>query len=326
VHEYSPAYEESQAFSPHFCAFAERLARDLIDRYDLHGKEILEIGCGKGDFLLLLAERGGNHGVGIDPGFRDDRLPASDRVRFIRDFYSERYADLGGDFICCRHTLEHIQPVREFVALSARSARPGAITFYEVPDTTRVLAEGAFWDIYYEHCSYFTLGSLGRLFRACGLAPLRLYREFEDQYLCIDARAGAAAPGPLPGEDDLAATAGLVERFAGTVTGAIDAWRARILAAAESGHRVVLWGSGSKGVAFLTTLRLGDAVRAVVDINPHRQGRFMPGSGHEIVAPDALRRERPDLVVVMNPVYVPEISAHVRRLGLEPEVLALSAG
>ncbi len=66
---YAPGYEGTQAFSPTFSAFAQRLASDLIARYNLHGKDILEIGCGMGEFLTLLCQIGNNRGVGFDPAY-----------------------------------------------------------------------------------------------------------------------------------------------------------------------------------------------------------------------------------------------------------------
>ena len=73
VHEYSPRYEETQGFSPRFNQFARKLAQTWIDRFGLHDKRILEIGSGKGEFLVLLCEMGPNRGIGIDPpGSRAD--------------------------------------------------------------------------------------------------------------------------------------------------------------------------------------------------------------------------------------------------------------
>jgi hypothetical protein len=88
-----------------------------------------------------------------------------------------------------------------------------------------------------------------------------------------------------------------------------------------AGRRVVVWGSSSKGVSFLTTLGLGDEVGYVVDINPYRQGKFMPGTGHEIVAPQRMATYRPDVVLVMNPIYTDEIGASLRELGVRAELV-----
>ena len=78
-----------------------------------------------------------------------------------------------------------------------------------------------------------------------------------------------------------------------------------------------------KGVSFLTTLGLTEEVAAVVDINPYKQGKFVPATGHEVIAPTALSDIRPDLVIVMNPIYENEVAANLRAMNLRSEVIAL---
>ena len=65
-----------------------------------------------------------------------------------------------------------------------------------------------------------------------------------------------------------------------------------------------------------------DVVTRVVDINPHKQGKHLAGTGQRIVAPAALADDPPDLVVVMNPIYRDEIAADLARQGLTPELVA----
>lgn len=83
----------------------------------------------------------------------------------------------------------------------------------------------------------------------------------------------------------------------------------------------MIWGGGSKGMGYLTALGPDAGIDVVVDINPHLQGRYMPGTGQQVVAPEFLQGYRPDFVVVMNPVYVEEIRAMLERLGLAPTLL-----
>ncbi len=87
----------------------------------------------------------------------------------------------------------------------------------------------------------------------------------------------------------------------------------------------MIWGSGSKGVSFISNLALGDELAAAVDINPHKWGKFMVGSNHEIVSPESLREIAPDLVVAMNPIYLDEIGAELEELGVQTELTALCA-
>jgi len=115
----------------------------------------------------------------------------------------------------------------------------------------------------------------------------------------------------------------LAEAFSERVRKVQDGWRERVRSAWADGRSVVLWGGGSKGVSFLTTLGLKEEVASVVDINPYKQGKFMPGTGHPVIAPKALVDQPPNLVIVMNPIYVTEVSTSLKELGLEPKITTL---
>lgn len=327
---YSPDYEETQGFSEHFQAFIAGLARAWVDRYDLVGRRVVEIGCGKGEFMVQLLDAGVAGGVGVDPGLHPERLPRRVRGRFeaVQGFFPEDFPVLDVDAVVCRHTLEHIAPVGDWMREVRRAIGPRSdtVVLFELPDVERVLQEGAFWDVYYEHCSYFGAGSLARLFRASGFDVVDLRRAYDDQYLLVEARLADGAPPTPPGasERDHARLGEAARRYATTERALADRWRDRLTSVAASGGRSVIWGSGSKGVAFLSAVgEAADAVAAAVDINPFKHGRYMAGTGHRIVAPGELVELRPDLVVVMNEVYLPEISAEIAGLGLSPRVEAL---
>ena len=326
VHQYSQDYEDQQSFSPRFRRFQSELVARLIDKFGVRNKHVVEIGCGKGDFLVELCITGANRGVGVDPSATPDRLSseASQRVRLIADFYSQAYADLPCDFLCCRHTLEHIQDTKKFVGLvrDVVGDRPETLVFFEVPDVSRVLREHAFWDIYYEHCSYFTLGSLSRVFRANRFDVVDLAKDYDDQYLIIVARpTDDLSHSSLAPENDLGRVAHEVAEFSERVQRRIDGWRDRLRSLREQGKRAAVWGSGSKCVSFLSTVGAGEEVEAVVDINPHRHGKYLPGSGRRVVGPEHLRNHRPDEVFVMNPIYLDEISEQLADLGVSAELV-----
>ncbi len=328
VHEYSSSCEETQGFSPSFNLFVQNLAGRLIERYDLHGKDILEIGCGKGEFLILLCEIGRNRGIGMDPSYTKERtkLEAASKIRFIQDFYSEKYSHLIAEFVCCRHTLEHIQPTRKFVQMVRDfiGQRLDTIVFFEVPDVSRVLREEAFWDIYYEHWSYFSLGSLARLFRSCGFQILDLAKAFGDQYLLIEARPSNGSDGRFfESENDLEELARDIRRFEEDFPNKVKKWKIELEWLRPREQRVVIWGSGSKAVAYLTTLGVSGEVEYVVDINPYKQGMYMAGTGHEIVPPKFLKRYRPDVVIVMNPIYCDEIRRDLEEMGVSAKLISV---
>ena len=327
LQHYGQDYEGSQSCSETYRLFHRELARQVVDRFGLRRREIVEIGCGQGEFLAMLCEMGDNRGAGFDPAFDPSRPnPSEDgRIRFVADDYSEKYSEGQADFICCKMTLEHLPCTAKFLSMVRRSIgeRGGCGVFFMVPDTTRILDETAFWDVYYEHCSLFTETSLSHLFRSSGFEVTGIERVYAGQYLTVNAVSlppGREAP-PRPG--DLSAKK--VLHFAEDLERSLAKWKARLRAARGEGKRTLLWGGGSKAVAFVTALGLTDEIHSAVDINPRKRGTFLPGSGHQVIAPGDLGEVKPDLVVVMNPVYTEEVRGELNRRGLRPEVTAADA-
>ncbi|MBV8091901.1 MAG: methyltransferase domain-containing protein [Acetobacteraceae bacterium] len=326
--EYSARYEETQGFSGTFNAFHHALAMRLIEKHDLHGKTVLEIGCGKGEFLMLLSELGGNRCIGIDPGVRPERLTgnAAERITLIPDFYSEKYSDYDVDFVACKMTLEHIIEPFDFVAKVRKGLghRTETLVFFQVPEMLRILRDCAFEDIYYEHCSYFTAGSLSRLFAAAGFRALDLRSEYGEQYLTIEAYPNPAGAAPVePSTADMDELRELVGSFPARMAVKMQTWRERLEGWRREGKRVVIWGSGSKAVSFLTSFGSYGDVSHAVDINPYRQGAFVPVTAQPIVAPRNLQAINPDVIIVMNAIYEPEIRKSLADMGLAPEVFSL---
>jgi SAM-dependent methyltransferase len=324
--EYTQAYENSLHYSPRFQRYAEELADLLIARFDLHGKEIIDIGCGRGDFLALLVGRGGNHGMGFDPSDVPDYADPGPRgkMEVIRDFYSPRYAQTAADFVICRQVLEHIPEPRGFIrsirtALGPRFSVP---VFFEVPNVLYTLRDKGIWDLIYEHCSYFSAPSLEQVFRLSDFEVHGVTELYEAQFIGLESRPH---DGPVGGEAQFAHMGGmlssLAREFSATYASKVRYWRETLESLQQRGKKVVVWGSGSKGVTFLNILGNPEVITHVVDVNPRKQGMFVAGTGHEIVSPDHLTTTRPDTIIVMNAIYTTEIRQQMEALGVRADIL-----
>lgn len=322
--DYSQSYESSQAFSPKFNEFAERLAKSLVDEYGLANKTCVEIGCGGGDFLQQVELQGIKAGIGVDPAADPDHRVenATRNLSFIREFFGEEHGSLSPDFVCCRHTLEHVPDPADFVRTVRRSlgADSSVPVFFEVPDTLRVLKEAAFWDVYYEHCSYFTPESLAALFEREGFTDVRTELDFDDQYLLLHCRPTDHNGESQVSREYVRQLSEEVEEFSEKYRNHIAGWSTFLAEAKDAGKTVVVWGGGSKGVAFVNSVPGGELIDFIVDINPAKQDKFAAGTGHRIVGPEQLRDAIPDVVLVMNPIYVDEISETLADMGIEAEV------
>jgi SAM-dependent methyltransferase len=323
--EYTPAYENSLHFSPYFQDYAMHLAKYLIERYNLYGKDIIEIGCGKGYFLKLLCQLGNNRAVGFDPAYIEEKSDAlKGQVKFIRDFYSDRYAKYKGDLVVCRQTLEHIHNPKGFLKmLRYVIGNRNTQVFFEVPNSLKIFQKLFIWDIIYEHCSYFTPASLSLTFSSAGFHVCEIAEEFEGQYLCIYAvpKHKSDKDYDYKSSSETCWSLHEIATFASRFKNKVRRWKEKLDRFVGNGQRVVVWGAGSKGVTFLNIFRDYQQIEYAVDINPLKQGMYIAGTGQQIVSPEFLREYRPDAVIVMNPAYKSEIRDFIDIIGQRCKII-----
>lgn len=322
---FSSNYNGSQHGSAHFGRYATDLSKRLAEKHDLRGKHVVEIGCGDGTFLNGLCKIAGARGTGIDPSLLQS-ASADGTVQYLAERLGEQHYGLEPDLIICRHTLEHIGETDEILQhVSGLIQGRTDIPFYvDVPDATRIANEGAFWDVYYEHCHYFTPESLRNVLRLNGFGTEDVHTEFDGQYVCATAYLLDTYGSALPVDEtdqhsgDLAL---LTSRLAVNLERQRDMWLRWF--EQRPPRSVVLWGSGSKAVAFLTSLGLNSQVAAVVDINPDKQNSFLAGTGHRVVSPAELVDLSAEFIIIMNPAYVSEIKYVLTDLSVFAEILVL---
>ncbi len=320
--DYDQAYENSLHFSARFRQFAEELVTRLTNTYDLHGKAVIDVGCGKGDFLKLLVQTGNNRGWGFDRSYVPQSDDAQYNITFVQDFYTEQYRSTPADFITCRHVLEHIETPQQFLAGIRRAiaGRRDVVVYFEVPNVLYTLRDLGIWDIIYEHCGYYSPASLAHLFASGGFDILDVREVYGGQFLSIEAKlnadAGSAAANAFGSP---AAVQQLVDTFAENYRRKVGEWREQL--ASMQGKRIVTWGGGSKGVTFLNIMQTSDSIEFMVDINPRKQGMYVAGTGQQIVAPDFLKQYNPAVVIIMNPVYRDEIRSMTDALGIYPDFM-----
>ncbi len=323
--EYTQEYENSLHFSPRFQEYATALANGLVEKYDLRGKDIVEIGAGKGDFLIMLCAMSGNRGWGYDPSYVPEPGYTAPNVTFVLDFYTEKYIDQRADLIVCRHVLEHIPDPDAFIAQVRRAVgEQHSVVFFEVPNALWTLQRGGIWDVIYEHCSYYSPTSLAHLFERHGFQVLAVNEVFGGQFLTIEAMPVEQGAEEKEAVNDSFSPAQLTadaHAFAAAYQAKRDEWQARLAGLAAGGKRGVVWGAGSKGVTFLNATGAGEEIVAVVDINPRKQGKFVAGTGQPIVAPAQLANIQPDFVIIMNANYREEIGGMLNKMSVAAEIL-----
>jgi hypothetical protein len=297
-----------------FEEYCRSLARMLISKFNLYDGDVVDIGCGSGSFLRTLCEMSpGIRGVGIDPRCN----PTSDQnLTLIRDGFDPNYfANRKIRLVLLRHVLDHIYKPVNFLSM-LRAAIGQAPLFVEVIDLDWIFDHRVFWDFCYEHCNYFTLGTLRSALTLASFEVMEQQRSFGGQYQWSICRTVAGAP-------NLTADASehIYRALAYSKTEASRLQETEHIARRKGG--LVLWGMSTKGVV-LSNLLSRKLLRGGVDMNPAKQGRYAPVSGLEIHPPQWLRSlGAGSTVVVMNPNYRNEVAKILETVGVENELLCL---
>jgi hypothetical protein len=321
--EYDGAYDNNLHHSPTFRGYASDLAERLGRDHHLAGRWALELGCGKGDFLLELCKVAGCRGTGYDASYEGPT--AMGDVEFVRGFLpldGTHPADLRPDFLITRHVLEHLEDPYGFLAGLRRLVGDREVRgYFEVPNASYDFATAG-WDCIYPHVSYFNAESLRRMVTRAGFDVLRVDTSFSDVFLYVEVAANlAAAAPPAPDvavvEGQLGHLATFGRRYADTVA----RWRSTVAQLAAEGANPVLWGAGARGVAFLSAADPGRALAGVVDVNPHKWGRYLPVTAHRVSSPREAAALRPRVVIITNPAYQGEIGRQLAELGLDARVV-----
>jgi 2-polyprenyl-3-methyl-5-hydroxy-6-metoxy-1,4-benzoquinol methylase len=320
---YGEDYDNTQSCSAYFNSYMDDLARKLVIEKGVRDCTVVEVGCGKGLFLRKLVGYSGANirGYGFDPSYVGETSDFDGRLTFERRYYDDSCVDIRADVIVCRHVIEHvIDPLALLRSVrAAMKSSPDARVFFETPCVNWILRNRVVWDFFYEHCSLFTPASLSRAFDAAGFTVAAVEHIFGGQYLWIEAKLGATdTPKRLPPAESTLAYA---KSYQAHEVQLLEDWYALMKKLAPRG-KVALWGAGAKGTTFVNMVDPeAKVIDSLIDINPNKQGRYVPGTGHVIVAPAEVTARGIGSAVLMNPNYRQEIAKFLADAAIDVDLI-----
>jgi len=286
IMEYDETYQNEQSHSIFFKNYLNSIIDIFHEKFNLNTK-IIEIGSGKGYFLNLLEEHGFNNVFGFDPAYEGNKK------NITKDYFSSKYKDINADLIILRHTLEHVINPFNFLQDIAKANNYNGKIFIEVPCFEWIKSKEAFWDVFYEHCNYFTKDTLSSMFEQSEVGVL-----FNSQYIYVLADLKDLKSSVIKSNK-------LVRKniFENSLT--------KYLKFIQN-NKCCIWGAGAKGVTFLNVLDPEmKLIQYVVDINPKKQNQYIGKSTHEVIDISILKKyienKEIDSVVIMNNNYREEI-------------------
>jgi SAM-dependent methyltransferase len=290
-------YVMTVSHSPTMQRYQAEQASDLVQRFELAGRRVMEVGCGDGHYLSLLDSLGADV-TGLEPSAPFRRL-TEQRGLPVHAGYAAALEPLPGgpyDAIVTREVLEHVPDPIDFLSTIRASLTSDGVALVEVPSLEQALERGRFFDFFPDHLNYFSLGTLARALERSGFLVHEITRGMNGEYLQAIVRVDEGRSAA-----NLDATRGAIVRDL----------RALGQRCVDDDLRLGVWGAGAKGLSVLAATQ-AQGVALLVDSDPHKQGRYTPGSGLLVEPVERLESAPVDVVVITAMAYIDEIVTQLR--------------
>ena len=309
-------YAYFSGFSSSWVTHCERYVDDMTERFSLGNKHhFIEVASNDGTLLQFAAKKG-MQATGIEPTHATAQAARTRGLTVVEEFLGEETGSAirgqygPADLIAANNVLAHVPDINSFTSGIAALLGSGGVVTFEFPHIVNLVAHNQFDTIYHEHFSYLSLLAVSNILEAAGLhvfdvqelpthgGSLRVFA----QHATTGKQVVAGAVGDMLAREDSAGvtTAIYYSTFQSKVEHVKNQALRFLLDAADRGERVVGYGAAAKGNTLLNYAGVRrDLLSYVVDLNPAKQGKWMPGSRIPIVSDSALTEQAPDYVVIL---------------------------
>lgn len=328
-------YDYFSSYSDSWLRHAQKYSEHVMKRFGFNeSSQVIEIASNDG-YLLRNFHEQGIPVLGIEPARNVAEVAREKGIATIVEFFGERLAcelrakGTQADLLIGNNVLAHVPALNDFVRGLKVLLKPQGVITMEFPHLMRLMTDNQFDTIYHEHFSYFSFGTVQKVFAKHGLkvfdveelsthgGSLRIYccheedliKSIEPQVLDLRNREGKEGFGQLEHYVVFSSRVAHVKRQLLLF----------LISAKEAGKTIAGYGAPAKGNTLLNYCGVRtDFLDFTVDRSPHKQGKFLPGTHIPILAPDAIALHKPDYLLILPwniKDEVMEQTAHIREWG-----------
>jgi len=308
-------YAYFSSYSSSWLEHSRRYAGEMIDRWGLDGaSHIVELASNDGYLLQYFRELQISV-LGVEPAANVAKVALQKGIPTLVEFFGVDTAqsllpDSAADLLIGNNVLAHVPDLNDFVAGMRLLLKEGGVITMEFPHLMSLMNENQWDTIYHEHFSYFSFSTVRRVFAHHGLrlfdveelpthgGSLRIFGCHDDDATKPDSDRALEfiEREQAAGFDDMATYAAYGARVREEKREILEF----LIALKRDGKRIAGYGAPAKGNTLLNYCGIGtDFLECTYDLNPHKQGHFLPGTHVPIRAPEALREDRPDIVFIL---------------------------
>lgn len=313
---FSADYAYFSSFSTTWLKHAEKYVADMMSRFSLDASShIVEVAANDG-YLLQYAKASGIPCLGIEPTTSTADAARAKGIEIVEEFFgvalAQRLIAQGkqADLTAANNVLAHVPDINDFVGGFAALLKPAGVATFEFPHLLNLIEQNQFDTIYHEHYSYLSLTSVKTIFMANGLTvfdveelpthggSLRVYAQRKDS----GKREAGTNVAKLLARETAAGMNGrsFYAGFQAKANKVKNDLTVFLIEAQRAGKKVAGYGAAAKGNTLLNYAGIRpDLLSYVVDRNPAKQDKYLPGCRIPVVAEECMKQDRPDYVVIL---------------------------
>ena len=318
-------YAYFSSFSSTWLAHAERYVAEMAERFELSAdSRVVEIAANDGYLLQYVAKRG-IPCLGVEPTHSTAEAARAKGLEIRELFFGRETATKlnsegwAADLMAANNVLAHVPDINDFLCGFATLLKPTGVATFEFPQLLTLMAGQQFDTLYHEHFSYLSLTSVHTLCERNGLEVFDVsqlsthggsLRVFVQRVDGIRRPVQSSVQRQLQAELHAGVNTAAYYTTLAPAAEAIKHGLLRFLLQAKAdGKHVVGYGAAAKGNTLLNYAGVkSDLLAWVADANPHKQGKYLPGSRIPIVSPERIAAEKPDYILVLPWNLLSEVS------------------
>ena len=309
-------YAYFRSFSTTWLKHSEQYVVDMAQRFSLNeNSNIVEVAANDG-YLLQYAKVRNIPCLGIEPTKSTAEAARAKGIEVIESFFcvelAQKLVEQGrqADLTAANNVLAHVPDINDFVSGFAVLLKPEGVSTFEFPHLLHLVNETQFDTIYHEHYSYLSLTAVKQIFENNGLTvfdieelsthggSLRVYAQRKDLGIydisnnvkkLLDREKAAGMKSKM-----------FYSGFQTKANKVKNDFLSFLINAQREGKSVVGYGAAAKGNTLLNYAGIrADLLSYVVDRNPAKQEKFLPGCRIPIYNEEYLKQHKPDYIVIL---------------------------
>ena len=325
---FSAEYAYFSSFSSTMLAHVKQYSQEMTARFGLTtGSCVVEVASNDG-YLLKNFKAAGIPCYGVEPTASTAKAAREIGIESIEEFFGKKLANRlvsegrQADLTAANNVLAHVPDINDFVSGFTLLLKDQGVSTFEFPHLLNLVDKAQFDTIYHEHFSYLSLTAVSTIFKANGLSVFDV-EEFATHGGSLRVFAQKSSTGKYALSPRVAAMLAREEALGMKTTAyygktQADAVKIKrdllkfLLKAQEEGKTVAAYGAAAKGNTLLNYAGVrDDLIKFVIDLNPAKQNKFMPGSRIPMVGADALETHKPDYMLILPWNLEAEIKAQL---------------